>query len=188
MKIYDPSKVGARIAWGRSHSVYRYGDNEVIRFPTGERLLEFLLRDGLTLRERFERDIALCEKYFGEYFLHTRIVGSTEGVVATIQPLITGHYLSKKDLHDEPTKQRFQEFVARYEALTTTGYVVDLIGQGGVFRRCLSNIYVLPDGNLKLFDAAIVDSRIIEQGSYIAQLITKAVLSRQCSTLTYLRS
>jgi len=135
METYDPAKIGTRIAWGRSHSVYHYGDDEVIRFPRAERWLEWLLRDGLNLRDRFTRDISVCEQYLGNYVLTTRMVESSKGEIATIQPYITGHYLSKNDLQNEAIKTQFQDVVTRYETMFAAGYLVDLIGQGGVLQR-----------------------------------------------------
>jgi hypothetical protein len=185
---YDESKIGRRIAWGRSHSVYRYGDNEVIRFPRAERWLGWLLRDGLNLRERFTRDISVCEQYLGNYVLTTRIVESPQGEIATIQPYISGRYLSKKDLQDEAIKAQFQDLIARYETMHAAGYLVDLIGQGGVLRRRLSNVLVLGDNNLRLFDAGLADMRIIDRAPHIIRLAVTLILKRQHSTLRFLLS
>src|SRR3989344_8114686 len=176
VEIYDESKIGRRIARGRSHSVYHYGDNEVIRFPRAERWLEWLLRDGLNLRDRFKRDISVCEQYLGNHVLTTRLVESSKGEIATIQPYIKGHYLSKKDLQNEATKAQFQDMVTRYETMLAAGYLVDLIGQRGVFERRLSNIFVLPDGNLKLFDAGLADMRKIDGATFMARFVGKTVV------------
>ena len=187
METYDPTKVGARIARGRSHSVYHYGDAEVIRFPNAERWFSFMFHDGLDIHDRLKRDISLCEKYLGDYFLATRLVESPHREIATIQPYITGHYLSKKDLQAETTRRHFQEMVRRYETMSTTGYEVDLIGQGGILRRCLSNVFVLPGGTLKLFDATAVDMKNISN-THVTLLIAKLVLARQRSTIRFLLS
>ncbi len=188
MEVYDESKIGGRIAWGRSHSVYHYGNDEVIRFPRAERWLGWLLRDGLNLRERFERDISACEQYLGDYALTTRVAENSKGKVATIQPYIKGHYLSKEDLRSETIKTQFEDLVVRYEAMLAAGYLVDLIGQGGVFQRRLSNVLVLPDGRLKLFDGALADMRKIGKAPYITRFATKLILKRQRATLQFLRS
>jgi len=188
VEIYDESKIGRRIARGRSHSVYHYGDDEVIRFPRAERWLEWLLRDELNLRDRFKRDISVCEQYLRNYVLTTRVVESSKGEIATIQPYIKGHYLSKSDLRNEAVKAQFQDMVTRYETMLAAGYLVDLIGQGGVLRRRLSNVLVLPDGSLKLFDAGLADMRKISSSKCLARLIAKLVLKRQRSTLRFLLS
>ena len=188
VETYDRAKVGARVAWGRSHSVYRYGESEIIKFPRLEILLKSLLGDGLTLPERFERDIAICEKYLGDIFLSTRIVMDAKGRIATIQPYVTGRYLSKEDLKDATIKSRFEELVRRYKALQDAGYEVDLIGHGGVFRRRLSNVFVLGDGSLKLVDATIIDMKKYDSIMYAIQLLGNLILKWQYSTLRYLYS
>ena len=188
METYDPTKIGRRIAWGRSHSVYHYGDSEVIRFPRVERWLKWLLHDGLVLFDRFKRDISICEQYLGDYFLTTRIVQGIEGTLATIQPYIRGHYLSKRDLQDESIKLQFQDLVKRYESMLAAGYLVDLIGQGGVLQRRLSNILVLSDDSLKLFDAGLADMRKIDKAPYITRVAIQLILKRQRSTLRFLLS
>ena len=78
--------------------------------------------------------------------------------------------------------------VTRYETMLAAGYLVDLIGQGGVLQRRLSNILVLPDGSLKLFDAGLADMRKISGSRYIVRLVAKLVLKRQRSTLRFLLS
>ncbi|MFZ2555245.1 MAG: hypothetical protein WAZ27_00245 [Minisyncoccia bacterium] len=188
MEIYDPAKIGTRIAWGRSHSVYHYGDDEVIRFPRAERWLKFLLGDELNLHERFRRDISVCEQYLGDYVLTTRVTESSKGEIATIQPHIKGNYLSKEDLQNKAIGAQFQDLVTRYETMLAAGYVVDLIGQGGVFQRRLSNVLVLGDGSLKLFDAGLADMRIVNKAPYITQFAIKLILKRQRSTLRFLLS
>ena len=188
VETYDPAKIGTRIALGRSHSVYHYGDTEVIRFPRAERWLRTLLHDKLTLYDRFARDISVCKQYLGDYFLPTRIVQSATGELATVQPYIRGHYLSKKDLQNEAIRAKFEDMVTRYETMLATGYLVDLIGQGGVLRRRLSNVLVLPDGSLKLFDAGLADMRKIGSATLIARFVTNMGLKWQRSRLRFLLS
>jgi hypothetical protein len=139
---------------------------------------------------RFEHDIAACKKYLGEYVLDTRVVQDpASGNVATIQPCITGHYLSKADLADPYIKKQFDDFLERHEAMTRDGYgPVDLIGQGGVLRRRLSNIMVLPDKRIRLFDAVTADLSDIQRGISVARLVKNLVLRRQESTIRYFRS
>jgi hypothetical protein len=184
VETYDPAKVGKRIAWGRSHAVYQYGDDEVLKVPRLERWL------GARLEDRLERDISICREFFGEYFLDTRLVGSPDGkTIAAIQPAIAGHYLRKSDVADFDIKRRLDDFIGRYESMIKAGHApVDLIGQGGVFRRCLSNVLVLEDKRLKLFDASILDTKDIEWGASTVRLIVFLVLKRQASTLRFLRS
>ena len=182
METYDPAQVGKRIAWGRSHSVYRYGETEIIKFPKLERWV------WPKLRERIERDISVCQKYFGEYLLDTRIVqDKVSGQIATIQPYIVGHYLSKSDLADPELKRQFEDFLGRYDSMIRAGYgPVELIGQGGVLKRCLSNVMVLPDKKLRLYDAVIMDTAYMGRWAFAIRLLARYVLRRQASTIRFL--
>lgn len=185
METYDPSIIGERIAWGRTHSVYRYGDGEVIRFPRLERWLW-----GANLQRRYERDIAICRRYFGDYFLDTRIVYDPEsGALATIQPYISGRYLSKTDLHDARIRTAFEDFLSRHEALIRDGYApLDLAGQGGIVRRRLSNVMVLRDRSIRLFDAVILDLGDLTRGRFLDPRFKDLLIWWQNRTIRYLRS
>ena len=145
---------------------------------------------GVRMQERLERDISVCREFFGEYFLDIRFVGSPDGnTVAAIQPAVAGHYLAKSDLANPNIKRQFDDFMERYAAMLRAGYApVDLIGQGGVFRRCLSNVLVTEDKRLKLFDASILDTMDINWGASSVRLIIFLVLKRQASTLRFLQS
>lgn len=156
METYDPHKIGPRVAWGRSHSVYRYGENEVIKFPRWQSIF------GTRLFDRVLQDESICRHYFGDYCLNTRLVQAPDRTHhAEIQPFVPGgHYLSKDDLADPIIKRQFDELMDRYDAFINTGHSpVDLIGQGGVLRRCLSNVFVLENKNLRIFDVTIMDTR-----------------------------
>jgi hypothetical protein len=185
METYDPAKVGTRIAWGRSHSVYHYGDHEVIRFPRAE---SWMWKQNLL--EHFEHEIALFKEYFGEYVLDTRVAQEpgTHRIV-TIQPYITGHYLSKSDLQDVAIRRQFDDFMSRYDALVRDGHgQIDLVGQGGITRRCLSNIIIQQDKKLRLFDAKSWELDGQRRLLAVRSLIKTIALWKQNSTLQYLRN
>jgi len=183
VETYDPAKVGPRISWGRSHSVYHYGDSEVIRIP---RIEAWVLRD---LKGRLERDMLVCKRYLGEYMLDTRIVRHPDnGAIATIQPYAAGHYLSKEDMRDMEIKRQFKDFLARLDLMIRDGHeTIDLMGQGGVLQRKLSNIMVLDDKKLRLFDAVIADTFGLRFGHWLFNFGKKyLLLRRQNSTIQYL--
>src|SRR5207302_61885 len=108
---YDLKKIGKRITWGRSHSVYHYGESEIIKFPRLEKLL------GALLVDRLSRDISVCKKYFAGFFLDTRLVHAPDSEkLAVIQPYITGHYLSKEDMKNTVVQQEFKNLMERYDS------------------------------------------------------------------------
>lgn len=184
MESYDPAKVGKRIAWGRTHSVYHYGENEAIKLPRLEKYLGSLLAD------RLERDISVCRTYLGEYFLDTKIVHNpATGMLATIQPYTPGRYLSKEELRDALIRGRFEDFMHRHDSLVSAGYApVDLVGEGGIFSRRLSNIFVVEGKQIKLFDATLLDARDVPYIPWLVTAFFKLVIKRQNRTLAYMRS
>jgi hypothetical protein len=184
MESYDPAKVGTRIAWGRTHSVYRYGENEAIKLPRLERYL------GPLLEDRLHRDISVCREYFRDFYVDTRIVQNPKtGQLASIQPYIQGRYLSKKELEDPAVLSQFQDLLRCYESLIDAGYApVDLVGEGGIFSRRLSNVFVTQDKQLKLFDATLLDARDVPYIPWLVTAFFKRVIKRQNRTLAYLRS
>mgnify|MGYP001571676935 CR=1 FL=1 len=185
VEIYDPNKVGKRISWGRSHFIYHYDEREVIKFPTFD-----VIAWGDNLRARYERDYSVAKQYLGEYMLDTRIVQHpTRNRIATIQPFVSGHYLSKADLGDPSIKQQFDEFIVWHQAMIDAGYEqLDLIGQGGVLQRRLSNIMVTSDKTLRLFDILIGDTFGMVRFQRFALWLRVPVYARQASTIRYLQS
>ncbi|MBI5456917.1 hypothetical protein HY969_04230 [Candidatus Kaiserbacteria bacterium] len=185
METYDPNKIGSRIAWGRSHSVYRYGENEVIKFPRWQSVF------GTLLFDRVVHDELICRNYFGDYCLDTRVVQAPDGTHrAEIQPFVAGgHYLSKSDLADPVIKQHFDAFTDRYKEFIDTGHSpLDLIGQGGVLWRCLSNVFVLENKDLKIFDITIMDTKGLGGWGILFGPVFLYARIRQRNTLRWLKS
>ena len=185
METYDPAKVGSCISWGRSHFIYHYSEGEVIKFPTFD-----VIAWGSNLRARYERDYTVAKQYLNDYMLDTRIVQHPQNKrIATIQPFVTGHYLCKADLADAVIKRQFDEFIARHERMVSAGYQqLDLIGQGGVFQRRLSNIMVTSNKTIRLFDILIGDTFGMVHFQRAALWLRMPVYWRQASTIKYLKS
>lgn len=150
--ITDKTKIGRLIAWGGEHFVYEYGTDSVIKFST----LYFFL--GSKAKEKATQDYDTCKEFFGKYFLETEIAISLNKHIVQIQPKITGHFLTKKDLEHEYIQRQFKEIVNGYHSMIKTKNTeIDLIGRAGVFRRCLSNIFVTPNNELFIIDATLME-------------------------------
>ena len=154
MNFYDEAKIGKLIAWSGDHFVYEYGIGEVIKFSKFDLLLGFE-----KAKQKYASDYRVCKEYLGKYVLDTEVCISPGGKrVAKIQPKITGRFLYKSDLQDYKIQSQFKELIAGYDAMAAAGYPwLDLIGQHGVWRGCLSNIFVTPEYRLILFDATLFD-------------------------------
>jgi len=180
--VTDKTKIGRLIAWGGEHIVYEYDTDRVIKFSA---LYYFL---GSKAKEKATQDYDTCKKFFGKYLLVTEIaVSSNDKHIVHIQPKITGHFLTKKDLENEYIQQQFKEIVKAYNSLIETKNTeIDLIGRGGVFRRCLSNILVTPNNELLIFDATLME--VTGFLKPIVFLIRTFITWRQNSTIKFFLS
>ncbi len=152
MDTYQPERIGAMLAWVGDHFVYDYGTDQVIKFSKFDRMI-----GQEKAREKSVAEYELCKKYFGDFLLETRIVVSPDGRrVAKLQPKISGRFLKKADLADERIQAQWVALLRCYDQYVASGApFLDLLGQMGVWRRCLSNIYVTPEHALVLFDATV---------------------------------
>jgi hypothetical protein len=150
---YDPSKIGRLISGRSQHTVYAYNETEVIKFDRFDYLL------GARMSQIEERDVAILKKYFGEYLLDTRLMRAPDGSrKALVQPRIDGHYLCASDFENAVTRSDFIGMMHARDMLIADGFTdLDLLGSSGLFSRCMSNVFAMPDGHLKIIDPLVAD-------------------------------
>jgi hypothetical protein len=153
LAFYDQDKIGKLISWAGDHRVYEYGNDQVIKFSLIERLM------GQYGWAKVERDCTICKKFFGKFILETEFVMSRNGKqTAAIQAKIIGQFLVKKDLDNKIIASQFREIIDGYDLLVKAGNAkIDFIGRGGVFKRCMSNIFVTPENRLVIIDATLIE-------------------------------
>ena len=180
--VNDKTKIGRLIAWGGEHFVYEYDTDSVIKFS----ILYFFL--GSKAIEKATQDYDTCKKYFGKYLLETEIaISSNNKHIVQIQPKIAGHFLTKKDLEHEYIQKQFKEIVNGYHSMIkTTNTEIDLIGRAGVFKGCLSNIFVTPNNELFIIDATLME--VTGFLKPIVFLIRTIITWRQNSTIKFFLS
>ena len=175
METYDQSRIGKLISWTSEHSVYHYGEQEVIKFSRFEILF------GKRIVGRIERDLRVTKEFLGPYVLETRTEQSPSGTrVALIQPFVRGEYLRRSHMRDPGVAEQFADIAERHTRLIAAHYAaVDFLGQGGCFSRCLSNIWVIDERDLKIIDTMLADPSNLGFMTPILRPITKIVLARQ---------
>jgi hypothetical protein len=180
--VTDKTKIGRVIAWGGEHFVYEYDTDSVIKFST----LYFFL--GSKAKEKATQDYDTCKKFFGKYLLETEITfSSNKKHIVHIQSKIVGHFLTKKDLEHEYIQKQFKEIVNGYHSMIKTKNTeIDLIGRAGVFRGCLSNIFVTPNNELFIIDATLMEVTGFLRP--LVFLIRTFVIWRQNSTIKFFLS
>ncbi len=155
MNTYDPKKIGKMLSLLSEHTVYEYGTDEVIKFS------KFDIAIGREkARQAYIKDYEIGRRFFGTYFLETRVVTSPDGKrVAIIQPKVSGHFLGMKDMERESVRRQFAEIEAGYHALVKAGNPeVEFIGSQGALHRRFSNILVTADDRLIIIDATVMDT------------------------------
>ncbi len=176
METYDPSKIGILISGRSQHTVYAYGESEVIKFDRFDYLM------GTVMSRIEEQDVAVLKKYFGDYLLDTRMVRSPDGSrTALVQPRLDGRFLCAKDFKSDITRSDFRAMMASRAKFMADGYTdLDLLGSSGILFRCLSNVFTMPDGHIRIFDPLIADfDEIPKRARWLLLPLGKLALRRQ---------
>lgn len=180
MENYDKTKIRKLISWGGEHFVYNYGTDQVIKFSS----LYFLL--GLRKAKlKATEDYKICQEFFGQYILETKLVLSPCGkCLAHIQPKIAGHFLELKDLEEESIRKQFKEIMQDYNAMIKAGKKeIDFIGRMGLLKKQLSNIFVTQENKLKIIDATLLSADGVIVLRLYVRFLRKIVLAIQNRTL-----
>jgi hypothetical protein len=174
MKLYDKTKIGKIIAKGGDRSVYKYGENEVIKFSS----LVFFCKG---VHKKMVHDYTVCRTYFNDYLVPvTDVSDPQKREYIEIQPYIKGEVLSFKHVKDSNILIQVKEIKDISEKMTRDGYPgVDLVGHGGMLKLCLSNILVDEQGKLRIIDIAIMETRSVGFMGYFLILLVPIIKARQ---------
>jgi hypothetical protein len=151
--VYESSKIWKKLAHGGDHTVYAYGENQVIKFSLLFRLL------GSGALEKAIRDIETCCWFFGDYMVETKVATSLNSTqVAYIQPKIVGRPLAAFDLRNSNTMKQFREIIHAHRTMKRImGTEIDFVGAEGFVGGYLSNVFVTHNGMLRIIDATVMD-------------------------------
>ena len=171
---YNKTKIGKIIAKGGDRSVYKYGENEVIKFSS----LVFFCKE---VHNKMLRDYAVCKSYFSDYLVHvTDVSDPLKREHIEIQPYIRGEILSLKHTKDSGILIQIKEIKSILGQMNEDGYPgVDLVGHGGMFSLCLSNILVDENNKLRIIDIAIMETRSVGFMSYFLSWLVPIIKARQ---------
>ncbi|OGI64431.1 hypothetical protein A2733_01330 [Candidatus Nomurabacteria bacterium RIFCSPHIGHO2_01_FULL_40_20] len=171
---YDKTKVGKRIARSTDRSVYKYGENEVIKFS-------FLVFFVKKIRNKMLNDYTTCKKYLKDYLVITTDVSNPlRREHIEIQPFIQGEIFSLKHTKDPKLRIQLKEIVDISEKIINDGYKeVDLVGHGGMFTLCLSNILVDKQGKLNIVDITFLETRSLGFVGYFIAPFIPIIKARQ---------
>jgi hypothetical protein len=153
---YNQQEIGACIARLGDHRVYRYGEDEVIKFSQFD-----WCRTADDLVAYYQSEISVLMEAFGAYMVPTQVVVSANRKrVALLQPLIEGTPLRKTDLHDAAVARQLQVVVTALHATQKDGEYIDLVGGGkNFFAAALGNIFITSDGCLQIIDVTVLRTK-----------------------------
>ncbi len=172
---YYTTKVGKKIADGGDRKVYRYGDDKVIKFSS----LAFLV--GKKLRLKYTSDYLVCKKYLGDCVVETIDVSNGDsGRYVEIQDFIEGEMLSKKHTKNPYIKSQVNDIANILNKMKNDDSpIIDLVGNTGMIKPCLSNIIVDPHNKLKIIDAVLLEGKTVRPIGFILEIFTPLILARQ---------
>lgn len=171
--MYDKVLIGKKIGTGGDRKVYLYGDNEVIKFSS----LSFLVGDKL--HRKLCNDYATAQHYFFDYVVKTTDV-STPKQHVEIQPRIVGELLRKHHADNPDVKRQLKEIATALERMVQDGLPpLDLVGNGGMFSDCLSNIMVDSSNALRIIDTTLLEGKSVFPLGALLELFIPIIIARQ---------
>lgn len=170
---YDKTKIGKKIATGGDRKVYLYDNDKVIKIST----LSFFV--GNKLHEKLHRDYLVSLNYFKDYVVKTTDVSTSKKHIE-IQPLIHGELLRKKHTENPYVKKQLKEIHDSLTQMVRDGYpALDLVGNMGMIKSCLSNIMVDSDNKLNLIDNTLLEGKTVMPFGIILEIIMPIIRARQ---------
>jgi hypothetical protein len=165
---YDKNKIGKFIAKGGDFSVYKYGENEVIKFSSLAKIF------GKKMQEKLQNDYIICKKYFKDYVVETKIIHDTKSHTHTeIQPFIKGTELQASDCSEAIVFEQLKDIQNHLHTMARDKQApIDLLGLKGIHRNVLQNILIDTNKRLHIIDATLLESPSI----FFIKIITKPFL------------
>lgn len=186
--VYKEALIGKRIAIGAEHLVYRYGDDQVVKFPRG--MWYWLNRVKST--ENMKHDQKIIKQYFSTYLIDRDIVFEQD-VYTIIEPFLQGRHMRRRDLLDPAVKKQFLDILERNSRMTDTEDMsLEFFGLWGLLwkgRREVANV-MLEENTRKL---VIVDPGVLRFGRHVDhQILSRGIIRwvrmQQHRLLAYYRS
>lgn len=187
VKAYDSKLIGKLFAFGGENFVFRYGEDRLIKFPFGVRYVV----DRHHYCEKIKIGAQIFSKYYAENFPETELLfyGRKNHRYVTIQKLIKGRLLYKKDLENEAIKRQFAAIVEKSKEIEEKEkLVVDFFGGWrllfAAFTEQVGNM-VVENGTNKIY---VVDFGVFgkenPQEIFLVRMIEKWAIYKQKKILS----
>jgi serine/threonine protein kinase len=184
---FSQAKVGPKMAVSGEHSVYRYGDKEVIKFPAGP----IHYANNEEAYRKILNEFQLAKRYLGEFIAPASIFTykkNNKKAYCIIQKFIKGTPLKIEDLQNKDLKEKLEELIkANREMRINTGYSFEFFGIRGLFfhrfLKKMENVLVDESGNLKIIDFGMISEINMVSSSPVLRSFIQWALKRQSKIL-----
>ncbi len=161
----NPKDIWTLVAHGWDFTVYRYGKEQVIKYSR----LSLLL--GIRHRNKMIYDYTICKKYLKKYIIDSTVLPWNSQYIE-LQPYITWSTFETKHLHHNKISKQLKDIIKRVHHMQQDWHPpIDLIGIPWLFSKCLANILVDKNHNLKIIDATLLESKSVWWLWYLFQPI-----------------
>jgi signal peptidase I len=182
-KPYNKKIIGRKIANAGEHIVYRYGENQIIKFPSGP----IYYANPEEAYNKVENEFRLANKYFKKFLVPTQLVTYKEKDCkryCIIQDFVENRPLNPKDMQDENLKMQFKEIMeANNRMYLNSRFTLELFGLKGLilhnFFPKMENIVVTQDNTLRIMDFGMISHLNLVSSSPILRWFIQWAVKRQ---------
>lgn len=180
---FNEKKIGHRLRVSGEHKVFKYGKNEVIKFPAGP-IFYFKRQDAIS---KIKRDHRLIKTHLKKYTAQSEIhyfKKDDKGTYCIIQEFIKGRPLEISDLNNKEIKKKFKELVERNnKMIKEEGFSLEFFGIYSLilhfFLKRMDNVIVAFNNKLYITDLGLISKKKPISSSIILSLFIKWAYHRQ---------
>ncbi|MBD3238233.1 MAG: hypothetical protein GF332_01150 [Candidatus Moranbacteria bacterium] len=184
---YQKSKIKRLISISGEHIVYAYGDQHVIKFPSGPIHL-VSSKDALN---KVKKEDQLQQKYLKQYQVPYQLCFYKKNgrpTYCVIQKYIQGRAFKIKDLKNPNLKQKLRSLIKANNLMyKQTSYILELFGIKSLFfhfwLRKMENVFVVNQNQLKIIDLGLISDKAKITKSLILRLVIRWAIKRQTQLL-----
>ena len=180
---YNQQKIGNKIATAGEHVVYKYGDNQIIKFPSGP--IHYV--NPNEARTKIINELSLANKYLKEFLVNTELrtyQKQGKNKYCIIQDYIVGRPLELKDMQDSRLKYQFKKLIKNNNLMyLNSRYTLEFFGLRGLllhrFFPRMENVIVTQENNIKIIDFGMISSLNMVSSSPILRWFIQWAVKKQ---------
>jgi len=180
---FDEGKVGKRLSISGEHSVYKYGENQVIKFPVGP----IYYADPEEAYQKVSNEARLAESYLRDFIVPFEVltyIKKGKKKYCIIQKYIEGRPLTIKDMRDPNLRAELKRLTdANNIMYNSSGFTVEFFGIKRLvwhaFSPKMENVLLMPNGKLKIIDFGMISDTMMVSSSQSVRFVIQWAVKRQ---------